>query len=232
MSAHGQDTNKLLKYLGYIIIFAIVYQFLFSRTGLLFQQKIQESTGLSSTDYIPKTYSKDAVSFKNILDNITIFRSSSSSSTVLTTNDRINIKSGYYVTKVVDGDTVDIVGNGKEERVRLIGINSPESVDPRRPVECFGKEASIYMKGLASSQSVSLETDPTQDLYDRNGRLLAYIYLDNGTMLNAKMIQDGYAYEYTYDRPYKYQKEFKNFQIEAKNSFTGLWSKNTCNGVK
>jgi micrococcal nuclease len=116
--------------------------------------------------------------------------------------------------------------------VRLIGINTPETVDPRRPVECFGKEASNRMKELAKGEIVKLEYDETQSTRDAYGRLLAYVYLEDGEMLNRKMIAEGYAYEYTYMLPYRYQKEFRELQTLAKTSKRGLWSDETCSGSK
>ena len=134
--------------------------------------------------------------------------------------------------KVVDGDTVDIAQDDKSVRVRLIGINSPESVDPRRPVECFGKEASNHAKEILSGKTVRIELDSSQGMYDKYGRLLAYIILQGGASFNQKMIAEGYAYEYTYDRPYKYQKTFKAAQVNAREQLLGLWSSQTCSGKK
>jgi micrococcal nuclease len=138
----------------------------------------------------------------------------------------------YNVTKVTDGDTIHIDMNGTDETVRLIGINTPETVDPRRAVECFGKEASTRMKEIAGGKIVRLEYDDTQDLRDTYGRLLAYIYLEDGQMVNRKMVAEGYAYEYTYMTPYKYQKEFRELQRLAQASKRGLWAESTCNGSK
>ena len=138
----------------------------------------------------------------------------------------------YMVTRVVDGDTIVIDINGVQEKVRLIGINSPESVDPRRNFECYGIEASKYMKSIANGQYVQLEYDSSQDKRDKYDRLLAYLYLQDGQMLNKKMIADGYAYEYTYNKPYKYQKEFKAAQSIATYSDRGLWAAETCAGKK
>ncbi len=153
----------------------------------------------------------------------------------LLTRDEIRVTSqpklvgdSYTVTRVVDGDTLAIDYNGVREKVRLIGINTPETVDPRKPVECFGKEASNRMKDLVEGKKVYLETDSTQGERDKYGRLLAYIYLEDGQMVNRKMLAEGYAYEYTYLRPYKYQQEFKDFQIFAKNSKVGLWADGVC----
>lgn len=140
----------------------------------------------------------------------------------------------YKVTKVTDGDTIEIdsLSTNNNFKVRLIGINTPESVDPRRPVECFGKEASEYMKDIAEGETVYIENDPSQDKYDKYGRLLAYIYLEDGQMLNRKMISEGYAYEYTYANPYKYQDDFLDLQNFARIENRGLWNTATCNGLK
>lgn len=138
----------------------------------------------------------------------------------------------YKVTKVIDGDTIQVDMNGNLEKVRLIGINTPETVDPRRTVECFGKEASKRMNDLLSGKIVRLEYDDTQGLRDTYDRLLAYVYLEDEQMVNRKMIAEGYAYEYTYMTPYKYQKEFRGLQNFARINQYGLWSVNTCDGSK
>lgn len=136
----------------------------------------------------------------------------------------------YAVTDVVDGDTLKINMGGTVETLRLIGIDTPETVDPRKPVQCFGIEASNRAKVLLSGQKVRIEADSTQDTRDKYGRLLVYIYRDDGLFFNKAMVADGYAYEYTYDKAYKYQAEFKAAQLAAQNAGKGLWSPTTCNG--
>ena len=138
----------------------------------------------------------------------------------------------YKVTKVTDGDTIRLNMNGTDETVRLIGINPPEPVNLSEPVQCFGKEATARMKGLVDGQIVRLEYDDTQSLRDIYNRLLAYVYLEDGQMVNRKMIAEGYAYEYTYMTPYKYQKEFRDLQNLARISGRGLWAEDTCSGSK
>jgi micrococcal nuclease len=133
----------------------------------------------------------------------------------------------YEVVKVVDGDTLDVMIDGKAERLRLIGINTPETVDPRKPVECFGAEASNKAKALLSGKKISLESDSSQGERDKYDRLLRYVFLEDGTNFNLLMIREGYAYEYTYNLPYKYQSEFKDAQKEASVNKIGLWG-NTC----
>jgi micrococcal nuclease len=127
-------------------------------------------------------------------------------------------------------DTIKINMNGKTETLRLIGIDTPETVDPRKPVQCFGKEASNKAKELLSGKKVRIELDPTQGERDKYDRLLAYVYRDDGLFYNKYMIEQGYAHEYTYNTPYKYQAEFKAAQKSAQANQAGLWSPTTCNG--
>lgn len=129
----------------------------------------------------------------------------------------------YEILRVVDGDTIETLIAGKVERLRLIGINTPETVDPRKLVECFGREASDKAKSILTGKKVSLENDLTQGERDKYNRLLRYIFLEDGTNFNLLMIREGYAYEDTYDLPYKYQSEFKQAEKEAKENKMGLW---------
>lgn len=136
----------------------------------------------------------------------------------------------YSVSSIVDGDTIKVSINGTIETLRLIGMDTPETVDPRKPVQCFGKEASDKAKELLIGKKVRLEIDSTQGEFDKYNRRLAYIYREDGLFYNKHMIEQGYAYEYTYITPYKYQTEFKTAQQSAKDNLRGLWSPNTCNG--
>jgi len=141
-----------------------------------------------------------------------------------------NTKDTYEVTKVVDGDTLEILKYGKTEKVRLIGVDTPETLDPRKPVQCFGKEASAKTKGLLTGKSVRLEFDSIVGEKDKYGRLLAYVWNEN-ELVNLKLLKEGYANEYTYRRQkYKYQADFKNAETLARSQSIGLWSPQTCNG--
>lgn len=136
------------------------------------------------------------------------------------------------LVRVVDGDTLIVIKDEKEIRVRLIGINAPESVDPRRPVECFGKEAGAHLKEIIGDQvNLRLELDLSQGTYDKYGRLLAYVFT-NKVLLNRRMIADGYAYEYTYRLPYLYQADFKQAELMARETLVGLWSSEACGQIK
>lgn len=134
------------------------------------------------------------------------------------------------VVKVVDGDTVDVAMGGRTERLRLIGLDTPEVVDPRKSVQCFGREASQHAHQLLDRQTVYLEPDSSQTDRDRYGRLLRYAWLPDGRLFNFVMIAEGYAHEYTYDVPYKYQEAFKAAEREAREQAKGLWAPTTCNG--
>ncbi len=151
----------------------------------------------------------------------------------------------YDVVRVVDGDTIVVVdsnsvdpenGNRKDDRkdhatIRLIGLNTPESVDPRKPVECFAAEASEFLKETLSGGRVRLEFDPSQDSKDRYGRHLAYVYSEDGLFINLHMIEEGYGHEYTHDKPYAYQASFKQAEAYAKYHSNGLWDSSACGKI-
>jgi len=129
------------------------------------------------------------------------------------------------VLRVIDGDTVEAGLNNRKETIRLIGIDAPETVDPREKVECFGKEASEKAREVLDGKNVVLESDPTQGERDKYGRLLRYVFV-GGENFNKLMIREGYAREYTYQsNPYKYQLEFIQAAKEARDNSRGLWQK-------
>jgi micrococcal nuclease len=133
----------------------------------------------------------------------------------------------YLVTEVIDGDTLRIIYGDEERSVRLIGIDTPETRHPTAGVECFGKEATAKLESLVDGKVVTLEFDPTQDKEDRFGRLLLYVWVDE-LFINRELIKQGYAYEYTYDDPYRYQQEFKRLEEKARSREVGLWG-DVCN---
>ena len=121
--------------------------------------------------------------------------------------------------RVIDGDTIELEGG---ERVRLIGVNAPESVDPRRPVEHFGEKAAEFTRRMAEGKAVRLEYD--HELKDQYGRTLAYVFLPNGTFLNAEIIRQGYGFAYS-RFPYHYQQDFVALEREAREQRRGLWGR-------
>ncbi|MBI4848901.1 MAG: thermonuclease family protein [Nitrospirae bacterium] len=126
----------------------------------------------------------------------------------------------YLCTRVIDGDTIVVVMNGKTEKVRLIGVDTPETVHPSKPVEHFGKEASAFTKHLAEGRMLRLEYD--WQIRDKYKRLLAYVYLEDGTFLNTEIIRQGYGFAYT-KFPFKYLDEFREYEKEARENKRGLW---------
>ncbi len=132
----------------------------------------------------------------------------------------------YRVISVEDGDTITIDMNGTEERVRFIGVDTPETQDPRKPVQCFGKTASLFTKQLIGSNNVRLELDPLSSNRDRYNRLLRYIYLPDNTLVQSEIIKQGYGFAYT-SFPFTKSEEFRSLQTEAREQNRGLW--NECN---
>jgi micrococcal nuclease len=130
----------------------------------------------------------------------------------------------------VDGDTVRVriasdsgpvpAELGVVETIRLLGVDTPETVHPSRPVERFGREASDFTKTRLLNTRVSLAFD--WDLRDRYGRLLAYIYLDTGECFNAVLLQEGYAHVYT-RFAFQFMDEFRNLEHTARAGKRGLW---------
>ncbi len=137
-------------------------------------------------------------------------------------------KNTFPIVSVVDGDTLKVNIDGSVETIRIVGINTPETVDPRKQVECFGKEASTALKLLLVGKAVVLEMDPTQSDRDRYGRLLRFIFLD-GQDVGLAMIKDGFAQEALYSTtPHKYQPAYLQAQAEAQAAQKGLWAVAAC----
>ncbi len=125
------------------------------------------------------------------------------------------------VRRVVDGDTVELDDRDRT-KVRLIGINTPESVDPRRPVQAYGKEATAFARGLLEGQAVLLQRGRTP--YDRYRRLLAWLWLPDGHFVNALIVQQGYAQVYTFSDNPDHAALLLACQREARDAQRGLWS--------
>ncbi len=139
------------------------------------------------------------------------------------------------IVRVVDGDTVDVRVSGKVERIRIIGLDTPETVDPRKPVQCFGRQATARAKELLpAGSSVALETDPTQGARDRYSRMLAHVIIDaeEGESPNfaVRMIAEGFAHHYIYRVPSVWSADLASAQTVAEAEAKGLWSPETCAG--
>lgn len=127
------------------------------------------------------------------------------------------------VRKVVDGDTLWVSAkNGQQEKIRLIGIDAHEVRDtPVKKAGFYGKEASAYLRKQVQGKKVRLEYDVRR--YDRYRRTLAYIYLEDGTFINAEMVRRGYAVVLTVSPNVKYADKFILYQQEARKNSRGLW---------
>lgn len=136
-----------------------------------------------------------------------------------------------FIIRAVDGDTLKVRLDGKEDEVtvRLLGVNTPESVDPRRPVECFGKEASTFTASLTEGRRARLESDPQADEVDRYGRLLRNVILADGMDLNAELVKQGYAYAYlNYPLDPARKTQLMYLQNQADEQQLGLWGEGGC----
>jgi len=121
----------------------------------------------------------------------------------------------------VDGDTLELDGG---EKVRLIGVNTPESVHTTKPVEYFGKEASAFAKRMAEGKLVLLSGDADPLSSDRYGRTLAYVYLTDGSLLNLEILRQGYGFAYV-EYPFSRMEEFRAAEREAREQGRGLWTR-------
>lgn len=124
----------------------------------------------------------------------------------------------YVCTRVIDGDTIDVAGIG---RVRLIGVDTPETKHPRKPVERFGREASAFTARLVEGKRVRIAYDWQR--LDKYGRTLAYVYLEDGTFVNAEIIRQGFGFAYT-KYPFEHQDAFRELEREARLAKRGLWA--------
>jgi len=123
---------------------------------------------------------------------------------------------------VIDGDTI-VLDTG--EKVRYTGVDTPETVDPRKPVQCFGKEASDKNKELVAGKEVKLVKDISDK--DKYGRLLRYVYVGD-KFINDSLVKDGFAHSSSYPPDIKYQEQFRKSEEEAKNNKIGLWADGIC----
>ncbi len=156
--------------------------------------------------------------------------SSVASSAQKTSDDQTNSSSPansdeVTVTKVVDGDTIEIEGG---QKVRYIGIDTPETVDPRKTVQCFGVEASNKNKELVLGKKVKLVKDVSET--DKYGRLLRYVYVGN-TFVNDYLVANGFARASSYPPDVKYQDQFKKSESAAREKNLGLWNSCSVSGA-
>lgn len=130
----------------------------------------------------------------------------------------------YTINHYVDGDTIAVNMNGAVETVRFIGVDTPETHKPNTPVQCYGPDAAAHTKAAISKfGKVRLQADPLDTNRDRYGRLLRYIYLPDGTLLDKQIISQGYGFAYL-DFPFSKKAEFAAAQQAAQAAKLGLWA--------
>ncbi len=138
------------------------------------------------------------------------------------------------VVRVVDGDTLVAKfdsDSSQDQKVRLLGVNTPETVDPRREVECFGQEASSFAKVVLAGQRVRLEPDPEADEIDKYGRLLRNLYLEDGLDFNATLVARGFANAYlSFPLNEERKIQLRRLEKQAEQAGLGLWSDQACVG--
>lgn len=126
------------------------------------------------------------------------------------------------VVRCVDGDTILVSLDGKEEKIRMKGVDTPETKHPTKPVERFGKEASDFTKARLDKKTVWIEPDGPGGGRDTYGRMLAYIWLEDGSCHNATLIREGYAHAYT-RYPFDRMEDYRRLEREAREAKRGLW---------
>ncbi len=135
----------------------------------------------------------------------------------------INEPGLYTVVRYVDGDTIDVDMNGATETVRFIGVDTPETHKPNTPVQCYGELAAANTKNqIGRFGKVRLQADPLDTNRDRYGRLLRYVYLPDGTLMDEKIIQGGYGFAYTLF-PFSKKAQFSADMRAAREAKRGLW---------
>ncbi len=127
----------------------------------------------------------------------------------------------YAVVEVSDGDTIKINMDGKVEEIRFVGVDTPETRDPRKAVQCYGKAATQFTKSKLEGKQVRLEADTLGTNRDRYDRLLRYVYVDD-ILVNAEIVKQGYGFANT-GFPFSKMEEFKQYQRKAEMSKQGLW---------
>jgi micrococcal nuclease len=128
------------------------------------------------------------------------------------------------VNKVIDGDTI-VLESGN--RVRLLGVNTPEVNHPIKPAEPFGKEAAEFTRRLAEGKLVRLEFDPHVSKQDKHSRIFAYVFLQDGTFLNAEIIRQGYGFVVRGSPPLRYEFDFVRLELNARKRRLCLWALDT-----
>ncbi len=131
----------------------------------------------------------------------------------------------YTINHYVDGDTITVNMNGSVETVRFIGVDTPETHKPNTPVQCYGPEAAAHTRQVISQfGKVRLQADPLDTNRDRYGRLLRYVYLPDGTLLDEQIIKQGFGFAYL-NFPFSMKSQFAADETAAQTAKLGVWGK-------
>jgi len=197
--------NKLFLIIGLIIALGLIVNIVFSVSIFLQQEVTKDDVKILDTRLIVLEDSHDIVPDKTVAE--------------VPEKPMPEYGKLIKVTRVVDGDTIQLE-NG--ERLRYIGIDTPEKNDPRKPVQCFAEQASQKNKELVEGKMIKFYKDV--NVRDKYQRLLGFVYLEDGTFVNLELVQQGYAFSYTYPPDISKQNEFTEAQKQARESKLGLWN--------
>ncbi len=213
-------------------VIAILFFFIFGIVAGISEQSPTPEKHIPQTTKIQKIEQKVIAKEKEIIQEISpkvVVGEAKTEAPIQTPKkEKVQDENLVQVLKIVDGDTIDVLYKGKEERLRIKGINTPETKDPRYPVQCFGKEASAKAKEILEGKNIILETDGSRGKY---GRLLAYLRLLNGSDYGERMIREGYAWHYR-SYPHERMDVYDEAEKYARENNVGLWSPDTCSGEK
>ncbi|OGL74453.1 hypothetical protein A3E39_01635 [Candidatus Uhrbacteria bacterium RIFCSPHIGHO2_12_FULL_60_25] len=209
--------KSVLGFLGTFVIVLILWKGE-SYTVVNTEEDVSPLPALEQVSPTPNAQGRTSENFRIVEDSTEGFAS-------------VAVETNATVTRVKDGDTfVAKLIDGAEVTVRLLGVDTPETVDPRKTVQCFGKEASNFTKSSLQNKRVRLDADPQADERDKYGRLLRNVTLEDGTDYNAFLVKEGYAHAYlSFPLTPARKVELKNLEDEAKAAKKGLWG-GVCGG--
>ncbi|HSA84296.1 MAG TPA: thermonuclease family protein [Patescibacteria group bacterium] len=204
---YKQDRNKLATNaaIGLLILFALFL-------GQTWFSELTSSPKTQSRETSQNERNKTHATQSAELKKESVFSAQTES-----TNQEVTLAK---VTAVIDGDTIEVELNGMINRVRYIGIDTPESVDPRKPIQCFSKEATVRNKSLVENKIVGLKKDISET--DRYGRLLRYVYVGD-LFINQALVEEGFAKASSYPPDITYQDTLRQAEQQARDAQKGLW---------
>lgn len=214
-----KNYKKIVVLVGYLILIGFVGWVV--NQSFSYDQSIVDSNKLLTQAEISPSIVKEDIQDSSETESGIVKSGQAFLKNLLPSEETTAEKSGrnlFLVNWVIDGDTIELEN---DEKVRYIGIDTPESVHPSKPVECFGKEATNKNRELVEGKKVYLEKDITDR--DKYNRLLRYVFLEDETFVNLVLVREGYASSYSYPPDIKYQNLFQEAEKEARENNLGLW---------